>query len=258
MQRVADHRGMLVQLLFHEVAEVALADRRTGQPRQLHLALHLGAIGAEEARALAIDHRPVAIIQIGDALRQRRQRKAVGTDEHLVLAEAHRQRRTVLRADDQFGMAGEDHRQRIGALQPAECRARRGDRIHAALEVEIDKLRHRLGVGLGGELLAFRLKFGAQFGVVLDDAVVHDRYARGAVRMRVALGRRAVRRPARMADAGRAGQRQTIQHGGEIAKLALGSAALDVAVDQRGDAGAVVAAIFQPAQRIQDQRCCLP
>ena len=155
-------------------------------------------------------------------------------------------------------MAGEDHRQRISAFQPAECRARRRDRIHAAPQVEIDELRHRLGVGLGGELLAFRFKFGAQFGMVLDDAVVHDRYAGSSVRMRVALGRRAMRRPARMADAGRAGQWQTIQHGCEIAKLALGSAALDVAVDQSGDPGAVVAAIFQPAQRIQDQRCGLP
>ena len=40
--------------------------------------------------------------------------------------------------------------------------------------------------------------------------------------------------------------------GGEVAELALGAAALDVAVHQRGDAGAVIAAIFQPAQRIQD------
>ena len=47
-----------------------------------------------------------------------------------------------------------------------------------------------------------RLQFRAQFGVVLDDAVVHERHARGAVRMRVALGRRAMRRPARVADAG--------------------------------------------------------
>ena len=45
-----------------------------------------------------------------------------------------------------------------------------------------------------------------------------------------------------------------VQHRGEIAELALGAAALDVAVHQRGDAGAVIAAIFQPAQRIQDQR----
>ena len=149
---------MLVQLLFHEVAEIALADRRTGQPRQLHLALHLGAVGAEEPRALAIDHGPVAIAQIGDALGQRRQRQAVGADEHLVLAEAHRQRRAVLRADDQLGMAGEDHRQRIGAFQPAERRARRLDRRHAALQVQIDQLRHRFGVGLGGELLARRLE----------------------------------------------------------------------------------------------------
>ena len=59
------------------------------------------------------------------------------------------------------------------------------------------------------ELLASRLEFGAQFGVVLDDAVVHDRDARGAVRMRVALGRRAMRRPSRVADAGVPAQRQS-------------------------------------------------
>jgi hypothetical protein len=60
---------MLMQLLFHEVAEVPLADRRTGKPRQLHLTLHLGTVLAEEARALPIHHGPVAIVQIGDALR---------------------------------------------------------------------------------------------------------------------------------------------------------------------------------------------
>ena len=42
-----------------------------------------------------------------------------------------------------------------------------------------------------------------QIEVVLDDAVVHDDDAAGAVavRMRVLLGRPAVRRPARVADA---------------------------------------------------------
>ncbi len=248
MQRVADDRGMLVQLLFHEVAEVALADGRTGQAGQLHLALHLGAAHVEEVRALAIDHRPVAVVQIRDALGQRRQREAVGSDEHLVLAEAHRERCAVLRADDQLGMAGEDHGQRIRALQPTERSARRLHRRHAALQVEIDKLGDSFGVGLGLEFLAGRFEFHAQFCVVLDDAVVHDGHARGAVRVRVALGRRAVRRPARVTDAGGAGQRRAIQCGGEVAELALGAAALDVAVHQRGDAGAVIAAVLQTAQ----------
>ena len=45
-----------------------------------------------------------------------------------------------------------------------------------------------------------------------------------------------------------------VQRGGQVAQLALGAAAVDVAVHQRGDAGAVIAAIFQPPQRLQQQR----
>ena len=192
--------------------------------------------------------RPVAVVQIGDALRQRCQCEAVGSDEHFVLAEAHRERCAMLRAYDELGMAGEDHGQRIRALQPKERSARRLHRRHAALQVEIDQLGDSFSVGLGVEFLTRRFEFHAQFCVVLDDAVVHDGHARGAMRVRVALGRRAVRRPARVADAGGAVQRRAIQRGGEMAELAFGAAALDVPIHQRGDAGAVIAAVFQTAQ----------
>jgi len=70
----------------------------------------------------------------------------------------------------------------------------------------------------------------------------------------VAPGRRAMRRPAGVADAGRAGKRRTFQHRFQLAELALGAAAVDVAVHQGGNPGAVVAAIFQPPQRIQQHR----
>ena len=254
MQRVADHLRVFVQLLLHEVAEIALADRRAGQPRQLHLALDFSAAQIEEPGALPVHHRPVAIMQIGDAAGQRRQRQRVGAEIHLILAKPHRQRRTMLCADDQLGMAGEDHRQRIGTLQPAERRPGRLHRRHAAPQIQIDELRHRLGIGLGAELLPLRLQLGTQFGVVLDDAVMHHGDARRAVRMRVVLGRCAVRRPTGVADAGGAGQRRALQCRHQVAQLAFGAAAVDVAVHQGGDAGAVVAAIFQAAQRLHHQR----
>src|ERR1700730_1578207 len=72
--------------------------------------------------------------------------------------------------------------------------------------------------------------------------------------MGVALRRLAVGRPARVADADRAGQRRHAESRLEIDQLALGAAAVDVAVDQRGDARRVVAAIFQPLQRLDQQR----
>ena len=61
--------------------------------------------------------------------------------------------------------------------------------------------------------MSFRLEHLAQGGVVLDDAVVHDREAAGAVEMgmRVAIARRAVRGPARVRDAEAAGERAAVE-----------------------------------------------
>ena len=73
----------------------------------------------------------------------------------------------------------------------------------SSLHLALDQVRDDLGVGLGLELVALRLQLLLQLEVVLDDAVVHDDDAAGAVavRMRVFLGGAAVRGPARVADA---------------------------------------------------------
>ena len=71
-------------------------------------------------------------------------------------------------------------------------------------EVLLDQVGDDLGVCLGGELVTLTLELRAQLDVVLDDAVQDDVNAAGAVRVRVgvALGRTAVRGPARVPDAG--------------------------------------------------------
>ena len=89
---------------------------------------------------------------------------------------------------------------------------------------------------------------------ILDDAVVDDGDALGRVRMGIRFGRRAVRRPARVADAGRAGERLGLQPRLEIDELAAGAPARQLAILERGDAGGIVAAIFEPLQRIDDER----
>ena len=68
------------------------------------------------------------------------------------------------------------------------------------------------------------------------------------------LVRPAVRRPAGVADADRAGQRRALEQRREVDELALGAAPLDMAVGQRRDAGRVVAAIFQPPEAVEQQR----
>ena len=73
----------------------------------------------------------------------------------------------------------------------------------SSLHLALDQVRDDLGVGLGLELVPLRLQLLLQLEVVLDDAVVDDDDAAGAVavRVRVFLGGPAVRGPARVADA---------------------------------------------------------
>ncbi len=121
-------------------------------------------------------------------------------------------------------------------------------------------------MALGAELLP-------ELPVVLDDAVVHDRDATGAVevRMGVVLDRRPVGRPAGVADAGGAACRGlSLQPSARSRGSARGrrrAFATGVLVDE-GDAGRVVAAVLEssvqglqssrPRKRARCSRPCTP
>src|SRR5215510_9448726 len=60
--------------------------------------------------------------------------------------------------------------------------------------------------------------------------------------------------PAGVADADGTGQRLARQQRLEVAELALGAPARDVAVHQRGDAGGIVAAICEALETVEQQR----
>ena len=109
-----------------------------------------------------------------------------------------------------------------------------------------------LGVGLAGEFRPVLGQAVAEFAEVLDDAVVHHGdFVRG-VRMGVALRRPAVRRPAGVADADRAAERLLAEPVLQRLELALGAAAAERTVVQCGDAGGVVAAVFEALERIDE------
>ena len=120
------------------------------------------------------------------------------------------------------------------------------------LHLALDEMRDDFGVGLGDERVALPLQLLLQIEIVLDDAVVHDDDLAGAVavRMGVLLGRAAVRRPARVADAVVAGvagvgsRRMTRSRFDSLPALRR-SVTAPVADDR--DAGRIVAAVFQTA-----------
>ena len=106
-----------------------------------------------------------------------------------------------------------EHGHRIGAVQ---LQQRGFDRLkQIALVQAVHQVGDDFGVGLAGKHIAFGLQRGAQGVVVFDDAVVHQRHARGAVGLRrlravaemrvgVAHRRRAMGGPARVGNAGAA------------------------------------------------------
>src|SRR5208282_5073429 len=75
------------------------------------------------------------------------------------------------------------------------------------------------------------------------------------VRMRVVLGRPAVRRPAGVTDADRSRQRLARELQFQILEFALRTPSRQGAVLKRGDAGGIVAAVFEALERVDELRC---
>ncbi len=134
------------------------------------------------------------------------ERRGVGGEEGLAAPEADDERALQPRADEQAGVVVVDDDE---GEMPFELEVGAADGLHEiALVVRLDQVRHRFGVGLGGEVVALLDEALAQLPVVLDDPVEDDRQLRALAageRVRVLLGDAAVRRPAGVAEAGRGG-----------------------------------------------------
>ena len=115
-------------------------------------------------------------------------------------------------------------------------------------------MRDHLGVGVRPELDALRLQLGAQLAEVLDDAVLHHHQPAGevGVRMGVTLAGLAVGGPARVTDADVTFDGRFDQPVGQVAEFSNVAADGDAAALNDGDARRIIAAIFQPAQPVQD------
>ena len=160
------------------------------------------AAAVEDLDAVAVQDRPVALVEIGDGVGEGRERDGVRAEVHLARAVTDGERAALARGDHQIVVAGEDDGEREGALQAPSAARHRGHRRHALLQLVGDDVDDRFGVGVAFEHVALGGQLGLELAEILDDAVMDDRDLAVHVRMRVALGRAAVRRPARVADAG--------------------------------------------------------
>ncbi len=204
---MADHFRLLVDFLGHEVLVVALVHQLRGSRGLEHRTLDLAALLVMNLDALVRHHRPVAVFQIADGVGKRRQRNRIRPEIHLAVAVTDGERRAFARADHQVVLAGEQEGERESAAQLLERGGHRLGRRLALFHLFSDEMGDHFGVGLAAKLGAALDEPFAQFAEILDNAVMGDRNAVGGMRMRVALGRFAVRRPAGVADADIAGER---------------------------------------------------
>ena len=93
---------MLVQLLLHEVPVAVLADAAPVDG-DLDLALDRRRRGSKNGGVSRSTTAQSPSSQVGDAAGHRRQRQAVAAEIHVALAEADRERRAVLGADQRSG-----------------------------------------------------------------------------------------------------------------------------------------------------------
>ncbi len=121
-----------------------------------------------------------------------------------------------------------------------------------------DELGDDLGIGSAMEDHAVGFELALQDSVILDDAVVdhRDGPVTADVRMSVAVGGRPVRGPAGMADAGASADRAVAQELHQVGDAAGAFADLQTAAVQHRQPGAIVAAILQPAQAVQERGLC--
>ena len=109
-------------------------------------------------------------------------------------------------------------------------------------------------VGIGREFGSLALKLAPQLGEVFNDAVMHHCKPLSGMRMRIGFVRSAVGRPTGVADADRSAQGFACEFLLQVFKLALRAPPHQRAVLQRGNAGEVVAAIFEALERVDQER----
>ena len=264
-QRVRYRVGLLGDLLEHEVLVAALLGGR-GVPVDVEPAVvdvRHGGVAVEIGDPVAPggdDHRLV-LAQLDGLAGVFDERRDVGADEHLAVTHAEHQRGRPPRSHDRARLVGMGEHQGEMPFQAAQHGQHRRREI-AGVPTVGELARHQvyrdLGVGVAGELHARELQLVTQRGVVLDDAVVYDRDLAGgiAVRVGVAIGRPAMRRPPGVPEPGRsAGAVDTglvqrcfqVRHATRLATHDEPTTTVE-----KRDACRVVSPVLHAAQRIDD------
>ena len=232
--------------------ELAALDGVHRQVALAHLAGRLTAVGGLDDEPIRRDLHHVAFFQIHDAVGDLDQRLHVGTQEVLADADAHAQRTAAARADHVAGMVAVQHSDRVRATQaPRGVTDRFAQRLAFGHQF-VHQVRDDLGIGVRGERVTGFLQLGAEFRMVLDDAVVHHRHRVARhVRMGIGFVGNAMGSPAGVRDAGAPVQGRCAPQRVQFRDLPGCPQARKPAIVQHRQSRRVIAAIFEGMQARQ-------
>ena len=253
-QRAAHRVGLFGDLLLHEMGVAVELDRVEVPGHVVHLAQLDVRLAVDDMVAVGRQHGDVAVVEMHHRTRVLQDRRSIGRDEVLVLADAEQHRRPLASHHDLAGFVG---RNDGDAVRPHDVLERADDaRLERVPRGILDQVDECLGVGLGPERVTRALQRRAQRVGILDDPVVNegDGLAAVNVRMRVARRGRAVRRPARVGDARDAMQRPAIEQRLESRDAARELADDETAIALEGDARGVIAAVLEALQPGEENR----
>jgi hypothetical protein len=135
------------------------------------------------------------------------QRSDVAAAQHFAFPDADDEGRRRLRDDQTIGCAPRHHGDRVRSFDLFDGDPYGVEKVlRASGDGPVDEVRDDLGVRVGREAHAIGLERLSERHVILDDAVVHDGDVACRVRVGIVFARTSVRGPARMTDAGRAGE----------------------------------------------------
>lgn len=259
---VYDGLGLLVYLLEHEMRVTALFQLRDAHLQLLDIDPALVVVERDDLEVLmAVDDGNLAVVHIDEILRVFDDRSGVRAEEKFPLADANGHRAALARGDDFVAVALLDHGDGIGAHDLPQGLLHGFEQRTAARGADVlDQVHEHLGIGAAAERVAVLLERVLEHPVILDDAVVYqcDVLRFGVMRMGVHVVRHAVRRPARMRDADASAQLLALEEMLQVGDLALTLVYIERTVlADHGDPRAVVSAVFEPVQTLQQNRAGL-
>ena len=188
-ERVGHGFGLLVHLFGHEVVVAVLAGCIEVPVDVQGLRLHRVALEIRHRDRPRAEFGDAVIVEDEEVVGQPEDGGDVRCQEGRPFVDPHDQRRDSAGGHDGIGVVRMHHRQRERSAHPAQCGP---DRPHDALrrgggQVGLDEVGQDLGVGLGLEVVAVGDQLVGQLDVILDDAVVDQCQAAGAVGVRVGV-----------------------------------------------------------------------